>query len=849
MQADLGARGIVVNIRQVELGTFLTQARAPNKQFDVLVAGVPGDVALAFLSAMFEIATGGRGAGLHRIPLAAARFALCVDARRAHRRGARRGVGAVQRLLADAVARRVDLSLARLAGALGATAQRRDGSSRRDGDAVALGARAVAMSLLLSERGARRATGRRGGPAATARGVARGRSRTAARRATSTSRTSKALLSREGGRCARDGTLLEFDPFKPHEHRCPRLRRGLSRRAARSLLDLLVSALARRARGARGRAVSTRRRRSIRRARDVDSRRIRRAILDVSERRQRARADASVLQHVPRVDLAAPDLRRDRSARRDASGAHRRACATRSSSRAARSSPSTTRARRIDRCGMTSRCLAASRLLGDDAGAENAVFGPSGIVAHLGGGLLADGTWYEGENYHLFAHRGLWYGVTMAETAGLELPTPLVDRFQRGFATPFATALPDFTFPSRRDSQYAISLRQWRIAEHCELGFARRADPELAAALEPPVSRRHSAPRHGAAHIVGRRRAQRAGVVAHARRPELARAAVRPPTLPPLEAGGPRSALLDAQGIAVFRRNEGRTYVALDYGHSGGGHGHPDRLNLLLADGDTRWLDDLGTGSYVDPSLHWYRSTLAHNAPLVDGVSQARVNGTLDAYDERGAAGWIVASSDGIAPPTRLDAHGRRDVVVRDRRADVDGRRRRHRRPADPRRHRAARRARDRARAAQREPGTGGRLSIPPRHDAAVGRRAGRRSRRRGDANRRAHCRVWARSDQDTDWWRAIVARAARRRRSRVSHSSRACASGPSSFRHGVVGATSSTSSSATTIRVTLADGTTHVHRRADDGWQIELHAGGARSSIDLRRVRRAHGGDPAGRR
>src|ERR1043166_3540840 len=31
----------------------------------------------------------------------------------------------------------------------------------------------------------------------------------------------KALLSREGGRCPRDGTMLEFDPFSPHEHRCP----------------------------------------------------------------------------------------------------------------------------------------------------------------------------------------------------------------------------------------------------------------------------------------------------------------------------------------------------------------------------------------------------------------------------------------------------------------------------------------------------------------------------------------------------------------------------------------------------------------------------------------------------
>src|ERR1051326_1296000 len=31
----------------------------------------------------------------------------------------------------------------------------------------------------------------------------------------------KALLSREGGRCSRDGATLEFDPFSPRRHRCP----------------------------------------------------------------------------------------------------------------------------------------------------------------------------------------------------------------------------------------------------------------------------------------------------------------------------------------------------------------------------------------------------------------------------------------------------------------------------------------------------------------------------------------------------------------------------------------------------------------------------------------------------
>ena len=32
----------------------------------------------------------------------------------------------------------------------------------------------------------------------------------------------KARMTRSGGRCERDGTLLEFDPFSPRTHRCSR---------------------------------------------------------------------------------------------------------------------------------------------------------------------------------------------------------------------------------------------------------------------------------------------------------------------------------------------------------------------------------------------------------------------------------------------------------------------------------------------------------------------------------------------------------------------------------------------------------------------------------------------------
>jgi len=103
VQADLALRGIHADIRQVELGTFLTEARAPNKTFDVLVAGVPGDLALSFLGAMFESRQAGGAldyAGFHAPGLdslfARSRAAQTVAERTADWRR-------VQAMLADSV--------------------------------------------------------------------------------------------------------------------------------------------------------------------------------------------------------------------------------------------------------------------------------------------------------------------------------------------------------------------------------------------------------------------------------------------------------------------------------------------------------------------------------------------------------------------------------------------------------------------------------------------------------------------------------------------------------------------------------------------------------------------------
>jgi len=89
VQADLAERGIRLGIRQVELGRFLTEARAPQKDFDLLVAGIPGDLSLSYVGAMFDSRQAGGAldyASFHTPPLdslfARAREARSADATR-----------------------------------------------------------------------------------------------------------------------------------------------------------------------------------------------------------------------------------------------------------------------------------------------------------------------------------------------------------------------------------------------------------------------------------------------------------------------------------------------------------------------------------------------------------------------------------------------------------------------------------------------------------------------------------------------------------------------------------------------------------------------------------------------
>ncbi|MGQ0713376.1 MAG: heparinase II/III domain-containing protein [Gemmatimonadaceae bacterium] len=649
----------------------------------------------------------------------------------------------------------------------------------------------------------------------------------------------KALLSRDGGRCERDGTQLRFDPYSPREHRCGRC--GAVFRRERDYLWWVTSYqlwLAERAvyaatlHGLNGEATVG----------DLAARILEAYAERYLEYPNRDNAlgptrpfFSTYLESIWLLQIAVALSLLEARSGASALGARVRERVLEPSARLIASFDEGDSNRQV---WNAAALLAAGRLLGDSELVDQSIDGGSGILAHLARGLLRDGSWYEGENYHIFAHRGLWYGVMLAERAGCTLPPALIGRFEEGFAAPLVTALPDLTVPSRRDSQYAISLRQWRFAESFELGVARRDDPRLLAALARLYD--DDVPRDDP----GRWRSA-ADTQPHEPPSALARSDLgwrallfARPALPRAATATPRSVLLDQQGLAIFRRDSGRVYAALDYGHSGGGHGHPDRLNVLLARGSDRILDDYGTGSYVDPTLHWYRSTLAHNAPLFDGVSQHRATGQLLAHEERGAAGWIDAEVplDGVAPGVRV----RRSLVVMPDYL-VDRLEWKGPRPV--------------------------RCELPIHLDAIVDLRPFEPAALDGgpaaedgfsfvhDAD---HARIpdgamvhvrhrtidsvegWVTSSGPAEWWRAVAPGPPGTPERSMALVRVRDAAGSITSVWSWAGGLSAVATRDGLLIIHRGAGERHEHARTDAGWSVTLHTGNARSSIDLGGIRRS---------
>lgn len=265
----------------------------------------------------------------------------------------------------------------------------------------------------------------------------------------------------------------------------------------------------------------------------------------------------------------------------------------------------------------------------------------TGLLGHLTDGFGEDGLWWEGENYHLFALRGLMQGIHWARAMGFDLleDAELRSHFHAVLLGPTLSALPDFTYPARRDSRYGVSLAQPASLELWEIGRAwLGGDPELeswlAALYTIPLPLPPAEPYDAWLHDAGR------PLPAHRGRGDLswwALSALAPAPESVVE-WQPRSALLPAQGVAVLR--QGDRYAGLECGPEIGGHGHPDRLQLTFHGAGVHWLPDSGTGAYVQPTLAWYRSALAHNAPRLDGTNAGGADGWCEAFDSEAEWSW-----------------------------------------------------------------------------------------------------------------------------------------------------------------------------------------------------------------
>ncbi len=450
---------------------------------------------------------------------------------------------------------------------------------------------------------------------------------------------SKALLSTDGGVCSEDGAGLVFDPWSPSAHRCPRCDKTFAWLAERAAHLATLAALdGNDTAGARATEILRAYARSYWQYPNRDN------VLGPSRLFFSTYLESIWIGNY----LAAAALLRAGGRLDDATADEVSRVADEAANLIGEFDEGFS-----NRQTWSNAALAAiAGWFEDEDLAKRAIEGPTGLLEHLLRGFGRDGMWYEGENYHLFALRGLLIGAAWARLAGVDIfaEPKLGARLRAALLAPTRTALPDFTFPARKDARFGVSLAQPAYLELWEIGLAHLGERgagsgtrEIASWLEalyrativkPELfeSYLHDAPMEPLPAPRSPSRTQLSWWALLSMSPEL------PTDIP---AWSPGSLLLESQGLAVLRSAGGGRYASIECGPHGGGHGHPDRLHLTLHADGVHWLADPGTGSYVSHDLFWYRSTLAHNAPRLDGVSQPRGDAVCETFDTSGEWAWV----------------------------------------------------------------------------------------------------------------------------------------------------------------------------------------------------------------
>lgn len=251
--------------------------------------------------------------------------------------------------------------------------------------------------------------------------------------------------------------------------------------------------------------------------------------------------------------------------------------------------------------------------LQDEEIASAAINGRSGLRFQLRNSILPDGFWYEGTAaYHYYALQAIRWATEAAYFAGIDLYGNAA--LKSLYDAPLLYTFPDLSFPAVNDSDVFSIKGQHALYE---LAYARFGDP---------------------AHLV---------VAQEGKRSSLEAFLWGADELPPAPVTALESRDFEGLGAAVLRQGTGadQLYVHLDYGPHGGGHGHPDKMTLILFGLGRQLAPDPARLAYAAP-LHgsWYRQTFAHNTVCVDQRSQQATEGRLTVFHS--SPGLAVAGAE-----------------------------------------------------------------------------------------------------------------------------------------------------------------------------------------------------------
>jgi hypothetical protein len=206
--------------------------------------------------------------------------------------------------------------------------------------------------------------------------------------------------------------------------------------------------------------------------------------------------------------------------------------------------------------------------------------------------VVEGGLWIEGSlGYQQYALRALWPLAEAARRHGTDLYAN--EKYRSLFDGPIGLALPNGDPPGFNDNP-GENLARWN--EVYELAYARWKQPEHGRVLR-------LGPRNTlAALLYGRE------------------------TLPEGDSIPKTSVIYSKAGFAALR--SANVTIAVRFGLHGGGHGHPDMLNIVtFAEGNLFGVDPGSIGYGAPLHREWYRSTIAHNTVSVDRQIQSNADG------------------------------------------------------------------------------------------------------------------------------------------------------------------------------------------------------------------------------